>query len=168
MVSAVDDSLDFIPPLRSVRVRKVKPVITSKYNLKQLYYDARRVMFKREYPSSEYFDKPVPDVTTTNGTTRYIEDVINNYGHMAERINTQGNYYQGKWRKSGSTKGSPDIHCVVNKTPWKIEVKKGADDLSKAQLKYQSKMLALGLEHTVIYVGQLDKFWEEYWRMIKL
>lgn len=169
------EPFDFLnlPPYRKPRVLKVKPVVVpTKYNLRKLYYDARRVMFEREYPSSVYFDNKMPDVTTTNGTQRYICDVLNWTGYFAERINTQGNYYKGEWRKSGSTKGSPDIHSMIKTStavkPWKIEIKKGADSLNKAQLKYQSKMAQLGALHTVIYVGQLDLFWDEYYKIMDL
>jgi len=132
-------------------------------------------MWKREYPASDYhgfyYDNKLPDVTTTNGTQRYIQDVLNNLGHFAERINTQGNYRDGKWHKSGSTNGSPDIHCMIKTSggvlPWKIEVK-NKDTMSKAQLKYQDKMAKLGALHSVISVGELDEFWDELNRILGL
>lgn len=171
------DELLNLPPLRKVRgAKKAKPV-PGKYDLRQLYYDARRVMFEREYPAAwkagEYFDNKMPDITTTNGTTRYIEDVLNNMGHQAERVNTQGNYTKDGWRTSGSTKGSTDLHCNI-KVPsqalpvsWKIEIK-NQDSMSKAQLKYQAKMKAVGVLHSVVYVGGLDGFWDELNRILTL
>lgn len=168
-----------LPPLRKPRQVKAKRVIIpGKYDLRKLYYDARKVMFEREYPAAfaqgEYYDNKFPDVQLTNGTQRYICDVLNWLGHFAERINTQGNFYQGKWRKSGSTKGSPDLHCQIRipsqalPVGWKIEIKKGSDSLNKAQLKYRSKMQQLGALHTVIHVGQLDLFWDELNRILIL
>lgn len=133
-------------------------------------------MFKREYPAAwaagEYYENQMPDVTTTNGITRYIEDVVNNYGHHAERINTMGIpiTIKGKvtWRRSGSTKGSADIHCIVCGRTWKIEVKKAADILNPSQEKYRDKMLKIGVYHSVIKVGDTDSFWDEYYRIVKL
>lgn len=156
---------DWIPPLRSPRKpRKAEPVDP---RLRELYYEARRAMFKREYPGQEYFDKPMPDVRTTNGTTRYIEDVINNLGHHAERISNQGVFRNGMWTTGGGTNGSPDIHCIVNGRPWLIEIK-NKDKMSKAQVKYADKMQRLGVLHSVIYVGGLDEFWDELNRILKL
>ena len=161
-----NDFRDDIPPIRQPRKAKIKQVQPeTKHDLRKLYYQARQVMFTREYPGSEYFDNKMPDVSSTNGTTRYIEDVLNNLGHHAERVNTGGIWTPKGWRRSGSTKGSPDIHCIVNDTPWKIELKKGRDDLSKAQLKYRDKMNRIGVNHTVLYVGDLDLFWDEFYKI---
>jgi hypothetical protein len=167
---------EILPPLRKPRKAvKVVPIAT-RYDYKALYYEARKVMFQHEYPAAwadgEYFDGKVPDITTTNGISRYIEDIINNYGHHAERVNTMGIpiTVKGvtKWRISGSTKGSTDIHCIVNGKTWKIEVKKGSDDLNPAQVKYQEKMQRIGVSHTVIHVGQIDLFWDEYYKIVSL
>jgi len=166
-----------LPPLRKPRVHKPKVVTVTKHDHKKLYYDARRVMFEREYPAAwkagEYFDGNIPDITTTNGTQRYIQDVINNLGHQAERINTTGIPTKDGWRRGGITKGSPDIHTNI-KIPsqalpvsWKIEVK-NKDTMSKAQVKYQKKMATVGILHSVIRVGELDLFWDEYYRIMNL
>jgi len=153
-------------------------VATSKYDLRKLYYDARKVMYERKYPvvlaDGGYYDNDFPEINTTNGTQNYIQDVMNNLGHFAERINTQGVWTPDGWRRSGSTKGSPDVHCKI-KIPsqalpvaWVIEVKKGADTLSPAQQKYRDNMARIGSLHSVVYVGNLDWFWDEYYRIIKL
>lgn len=166
----MDNWLHDIPPLRSPRKAKPKVIRTYRYDLKKLYYDARRVMFEREYSAAwkegEYYDNPFPAIETTNGFSRYIEDVLNNLGHHCERVNTTGIWTNKGWRRSGSTKGSTDLHCIVNTKPWQIEVKKGADDLNPAQVKYQSKMNRIGVAHTVLYVGELDKFWDEFNGMV--
>jgi len=180
-VGDLSPSHDFLnlPPLRSPR--KVKPkriIVPGKYDLRKLYYDARRVMFEREYPAAwkagEYYDNKFHDVLTTNGTQNYIQDVLNNMGHQAERVNTMGIPTKTGWRRSGSTKGSPDIHCNI-KIPsqafpvsWKIEVKKGNDDLNKSQEKYKAKADKIGILHTVLHVGNLDLFWDEYYKIMAL
>lgn len=175
--TSFQDFLNSIP-VRAPRKPKIKKVFTSKYNLKQLYYDSRRAMFQREYPAAwvigEYYDNDFPKIDTTNGTQNYIQDVLNNFGHHAERINTMGiPGKDGKWRRSGSTKGSSDLHCEI-KIPsqvlpvgWKIEVK-NKDTMLKAQVKYQKKMNRVGVLHTIIHVGNLDLFWDEYYRIINL
>lgn len=169
--------LDDIPPIKRVyKPRKPKPV-PGKYDLRKLYYNARRRMFEMKYPEAwkagEYYDNKFPDLSTTNGTQNYIQDVLSNLGCQAERVNTGGipmrdKSGQFKMRYSGSTKGSADLHCVVNGKAWKIEIKKDYDKLSSVQEKYRSSVLAAGGQHSVIYVGQLDLFWEEYYRIIKL
>lgn len=179
-----------IPPLRKPRQPK-KPVVKvqHKYDHRKLYYEARRKMFATQYPEAyaagEYYDNTYPKVSTTNGFTRYIEDVLNNLGHHAERVNTMGvpMYSGGKplldkhgkqrYRYSGSTKGSTDIHCEIRipsqslPCGWKIEVK-NKDTVLKAQEKYQAKMQRVGVLHTIIHNLDLDAFWDEYYRIIKL
>jgi len=174
-----NDFRDDIPALRKPRVVKAKPVTTSKYDLKKLYYDARRVMFQRQYPEAwavgGYYDNTYPDINKTNGTMNYIQDVLNNLGHACERINTMGiPGKDGQWRRSGSTKGSADISAIIKipsqafPVPWKIEVKRGSDKLNHAQEKYQANMNKVGALHSVVQVGNLDFFWDEYNRILKL
>ncbi len=179
-----------IPPLRQPpKPRKAKPV-PGKYDLKKLYYDARRVMFEREYPAAwkagEYFDKDFPDITTTNGHQTYIKDVLNNLGHNADRNNTVGIPMIGKdgrplldrngklrYRYGGATTGSTDmvndirIPSMPTAASWKIEVK-NKDRMGKAQTKYQDKMQRVGVLHSVIRVGELDLFWDEYYKYMGL
>lgn len=160
---------DFLPPLRSPRkVRKAKPVIQYRHDYKARYREARMIIFKREYPSSEYFDKKII-IDTTNGFQNYIQDVLNNLGHMCERVNTTGIPTSTGWRRSGSTKGSSDLHVTLNGgRAWKIEIKRGADTLNPSQEKYQSRSLAVGALHSVIYVGDTDMFWDLYDKYILL
>lgn len=177
------NEMDWLPEYRVPRKAKVKKQpIAYRYDMKSLYYDARRVMFKRELPQAWaaglYHDNAYPAIDTTNGATRYIRDVINNLGHNADRVNTQGTPVKDErtgqinWRYSGSTKGSSDVHCEIVvpwqmvPVPWKIELKRGRDSLSKAQTKYQAKMLKIGAFHSVVYVEDLSFFWDEYYKII--
>lgn len=132
--------------------------------------------FQREYPAAwkagEYFDKDMPDIFTTNGHQRYMEDVVNNLGFHAERVNVMGipvkqDNGKIKWRRSGSTIGSPDIHCIVKNITWKIEGK-NKDTMRKAQIKYQEKMERIGVKYSIIYVGDLDLFWNELNKILAL
>ena len=133
-------------------------------------------MFEREYPQAwkdgKYYDGKVPDITKTNGHNRYIEDVINFNGHHAEQIKTMGTPVKQKdgsikWRYSSTTNGSPDIHTIVNCKPWKIETK-NLDSMREKQIEYEAKMKKLGILHSVIRVGELDLFWDEYYRIMAL
>lgn len=186
----MDNWLDDIPPLRKPRQKKTKQVKPAhKYNLKKLYQQAHEQNFKREHPeaykSGHYFNPTIPDITTTNGFTRYIVNVINFTGHHAERINTGGTpmFINGKpalddkgkqkYRRSGSTTGSPDIHCEI-KIPsqglpvgWKIEVK-NKDYTLPGQDAYQAKMKRIGVLHSIFRVGELDLFWDEFYCILKM
>lgn len=180
-----------LPPLRGPRKVKVKKVFTpGKYDLKKLYYDARRVMFQREYPAAwaagEYYDTDYPDITSTNGHQNYIKNCLNWLGHNADRNNTMGVPMlddkgrplldkDGKirYRYAASTTGSTDFFNDVmvpgypSAFSWKIEVK-NKDTMSKAQIKYQAKMQRVGVLHSVIRVGELDLFWDELNRILNL
>lgn len=172
-------------PVRPPRKPKArKPAVTSTRDIKGLYYGARMVMYRRELPTvladGHYYDNKFPDLSTTNGTQRYIRDVLNWLGHNADRNNTMGIPVKDpatgeiKWRRSGSTTGAADLFNDI-KIPshpvpvsWKIEVKKGADTLSKGQQKYKDKMDRVGVLHSIVYVGGLDWFWDEYERIMKI
>lgn len=155
---------------RAKRKPKMKPMPT-RHDLRKRYSEARKVWFARTYPAAwatgGYYEKTVPDTSTTNGTTNYICDVLNNLGHHAERVNTGGvpvrdpKTGEMKFRYSGSTNGSADVHAtLLGPMPWKLEIKRGKDTLSHAQEKYRDKTLAVGGMHTELYVGDLDLFWD--------
>lgn len=186
----MDNWLNDIPPLRKPRQKKSKPVkIVHKYDVKKLYQQAHEQNFKRETPeaynSGHYFKPDMPDITTTNGFTRYIVNVINFAGHHAERINTGGTQMfrngkpvlddkgKPKYRRSGSMNGSPDIHCEI-KIPsqqlpvgWKIEVK-NKDYILHHQDAYRDKMKRIGVLHSIFRVGDLDLFWDEFYCILKM
>lgn len=191
MTDTIPDFLASIPPLRQPRKAKPRKITTpGRYDLRKLYYDARRVMFEREYPAAwkagEYYDSDYPDITTTNGHQTYIKNAINYLGHNADRNNTIGipmlddhgrplldSAGKLRYRKSTSTTGSTDMFndIIVPGYPvafsWKIEVK-NKDTMAKAQIKYKAKMDRVGVLHSVIRVGELDFFWDEYYRIMSL
>lgn len=182
------DDTDFLrdlPPLRQPRKAKPPKVIrTYRHDLKGLYYAARKVMYQRDLPENwragHYYDSDFPAIETTNGTQKYIRNVLNWLGHNADRNNTMGIPVVDKktgevtWRRSGSTTGATDlVNDIVipsqsRPCSWKIEVKKGNDKLSKPQRLYKEKMDRIGVLHSIVYVGDLDFFWDEYYRIIKL
>lgn len=100
--------------------------------------------------------KPFTDATA-NGLTNCIIDWINGSGGTANRINTQGQVrkerveFAGNQHKdfirfttSTTRKGTADIHGVMNGRHLSIEVKIGADRLSKEQIKEQERITAAG------------------------
>lgn len=180
-----------LPPLRKPRVSKPRPApIPTRYDLRKLYYDARKVMFERDnneaWKAGFYYDSEFPNIHTTNGHQNYIKNVLNYLGHNADRNNTMGVPMLDdkgrplldangkiKYRRSASTTGSTDIcnDIMVPGYPapfsWKIEIK-NKDSMSKAQKKYADKMSRVGVLHSVIRVGELDLFWDEYYRIMAL
>lgn len=133
----------------------------------------------------------IPDVNTTNGLQRYIVNVMGYLGHQAERVNSMGvpkarmagkfSLLSGKieqvqvgidWRKSGSTTGTGDVHGVFNHPahpfgiPFKAEVKKGKDRMSKAQYIYERQVTSTGALYVVI--KNVDDWWGFYDYVVKL
>ena len=184
---------DFLNALPK-KIRKVKPkrvIIPGRYDLKAMYFAARKTMFERDrkvvLDDGHYFDNKFPDISTTNGTQTYISDCLNWLGHQAEKVNTMGipmtdkfgqpiigKNGKQKYRRGSYTTGSSDMPCSLNiptmpvSATWKIEVKKAGDTLSLAQERYRDKILAANGLHSVVYVGDLDHFWDEYYKYIKL
>jgi len=148
---------------------------------RQRYCEAHRrnweIKFPQSYKDGHYFSPNMPDINSTNGLQRYIEDMMNWNGHHAERINTMGipkaktagkyNLFSGKveqvqvgieWRRSGSTAGSADVHGHFNLpthsfgVPFKAEVKFKKDTMSKAQEKYKRRVTETGALHVIVHV----------------
>ena len=183
--------LDDIPPLRKQRKVKAKQVaIVYRYDIKYLYQQAHEHNFKERtplaYESGHYFKPTMPDIKTTNGHKLYMKNVLNWLGHNADNRDTMGvpmlgpggkplldKYGKIRYRKSGSTTGGTDMvnDIFVPGYPaafsWKIEVK-NLDTMGKAQLRYQEKIQRVGVLHSVIRVGELDLFWDEYYRILNL
>lgn len=168
----------FLDAMSVKPTRKKKPYrkpVEYRHDFKARYEAARRIMWQREYPSSYqygYYNKKI-NIETTNGFQNYIQDTLNNLGMQCERVNTGGVMRKDKSGQlrmcySGSTKGSSDLHAIINGKAWKIEIKKGPDVLSEAQGKFRDKVLAAGGLHSVIYVGDADMFWDELDKYVKL
>lgn len=168
--------------------KQVKPVYN--YDIRQRYIDAHKINFEREYPaafaSGLYFLPVVPPVETTNGAQKYICDCLKFLGHFAERVNSMGIPQRDsngapiidrvtgkqKYRKPGSTSGTADIHGHINipsqkyPVPIKIEYKKGADSMRKAQDRYAAKIQASGGIYVVCKT--VDDFWFYYDEWMKM
>lgn len=105
--------------------------------------------------------KPYTD-KTTNGLTKAIIDWLTYSGHYSNRINTQGQArikkipryslvsgrieYTDKveYTKSMTAKGTPDLDCIINGQPVKIEVKAGKDRIRDEQTIQGNRIIAAG------------------------
>lgn len=105
--------------------------------------------------------KPYTD-RTTNGLTKAIIDWLTYSGHYANRVNTQGqarihkvprySLVSGKieytdkvqYTKSTTAKGTPDLDCIINGLPVKIEVKAGKDRIRDEQTEQGNRITAAG------------------------
>lgn len=110
---------------------------------------ALAIQYKQaKHPSIPPHALPVPkyQLTKTNGLTAAIIDLIDFTGGFAGRVNTQGQYREdlGKWTKSGSTPGMPDIVAVIGGRSVFIEVKTGRDKLRPDQIKVKEASESAG------------------------
>jgi hypothetical protein len=124
-----------------------------------------------------YFVKKVVPQTTNNITTAIV-NFLDNEGHKAMRVNTQGQFEQitpksfnymklvgvcelakmygyvvGKWRKSNSTEGVSDVLCSLKPIGkfFAIEVKFGADRTNAAQKDFLKNICDTG---GITYIAQ--------------
>jgi hypothetical protein len=101
------------------------------------YTAARFPTFPKDYtPKKKY------DVKTANGLTSAIRDFLKFRGHHSERINVGGIMRDGRYTKSGSTRGSADIIACINGQYVAIEVKIGADKQSPDQIDIEKSIKA--------------------------
>lgn len=172
----MDELTDFLanlPPLRKSPVKR-KPVVQGVYDLRKLYYDARRVMFEREYPQSfaqgGYYDSPFPKVNTSNGLTMAIKNFLNWSGYNADRTGTQGRMIKdkrGNYKRitSANRKGTSDISATLKGKSVKLEIKIAPDKPSAEQLKEQIRERSAGGVYEFIY--SFDEFFSWYFLFIK-
>ena len=124
-------------------VRK-KPSTKDRYKksklLNELECDYKKWFYsKKTIPENLQSDFKFKD-DCANALTRSIMAYLTMNGHLAARINTQGNYSQklGKYIKSGSTKGVADIISTVFGKSVYIEVKFGKDKQRKEQIEFEN------------------------------
>ncbi len=111
--------------------------------------------------------KKVP--ATTNNITKAIINFLNSEGHIAVRINVQGQWDEKlfMWRKSGSTSGVLDIACTLAPIGKHlvIDIKRGNDTLSEDQEDYISKVRLCG--GIALEIGSYAEFISVYQTQIK-
>lgn len=77
--------------------------------------------------------KPKKGPTEANSLTAAIIKHIRASGGYATRINTQGQFRDGRWTKGTTAKGTADVHACFQGRHLSIEVKVGRDVISDAQ-----------------------------------
>jgi len=108
---------------------------------------------KRKYPNVPYLvDKIKWRETSANGLTNIIVHFLRWSGHQAERVNTTGIYdvRTKKFRRTTATRGSADIHAIINAKPVKIEIKIGKDRQSDYQKEYERSVIEAGGHYWII------------------
>lgn len=167
------DFLANLPPLRAPRKASRKPVVQGRYDLKKLYYDARRVMFEREYKKAwdagGYYDSPFPRIQTSNGLTMAIKNFLNWSGYNADRAETQGRMIKvkGQYKRiqSANRRGTADISATIKGRSIKLEIKIAPDKPSPEQLREQIRERSAGGVYEFIY--SFDEFFDWYFLYLK-
>jgi len=146
---------------------------------KQLYSDAHKINFEKEYPSAfkegHWFSPTLPKYKTANGLTNLICNYMKWMGHHLERTNNMGrpvkkkmpkfNLFTGRveyldngieWQKGSGIKGTSDLkgHFVSAKhkfpIPIYIEIKINKDRMSEHQKEYQKQVTSTGAIYQVV------------------
>ena len=102
---------------------------------------------------------------TANGLTKCIMEYVKLRGGFCARINTMGVIRSGKWTRSGSTLGMPDLQGVFNGLPFYVEVKHGQDRLSEIQRKRIAELEEAGAK--VFVAHDFEGFFEWFNELIK-
>lgn len=160
--------LSFIPPLRTKRAAKRKPVVTYRHDVKGLYYEARKKMWAINYPNCPYYDSDWPPVGASNGLTRAIINFLVWSGHNADRTGTQGRMIKvnGQYKRipSANRRGTADVSSTINVRGFglsvKWEIKINMDKPSTDQLKEQAKEQSAGGKY--FFVKTFDDFFDHY------
>jgi hypothetical protein len=151
-------------------------------NYKDRYKLAHQSWQANEYPAA-YKDfgtlaTQYPDVTTSNGLTRYILYFLKWSGWRATRVSSAGRIIKApqkqisgislnvnKFIPSTTRKGSADISATINGRSVMIEIKIGRDKPSEWQLKEQELERSSGGVYEFIH--DADEFLRWYDQFIK-
>ena len=138
---------------------------------------------RERYPNTPvaYLPKCTYSDKTANGLTKCIIDYLRLNGCHAERINTMGVPMDKRkvvtdcigrkrqigsltWRKSTSTRGSADIHCLVNGRAIFIEVKANGDRMRPEQWEYKKQVEAAG--GVFLIATSFENFLNQYMELV--
>lgn len=152
-------------------------------NWKERYKTAYDKFQYKNYPSSskDFGTLPpkFPDITTSNGLTKFIVDFLKFEGWRATRINVSGRLIEQpekqpsgvilgtkKWMHSSTRKGTADVSATIKGRSVMIEVKVGKDKPREAQLEEQARERAAGGIYEFVYTP--DEFLELYDKILSL
>jgi hypothetical protein len=116
---------------------------------------------------------------SANALTKCVLDFLKLSGNFAERINTTGivrdkrkivtdcigrtrQIGQLTWIRSGVTRGSSDIHAIIDGKAIFIEIKYGKDIQSKYQKTFEQNVTKAGAKYLII------KSFEEFFNWYKI
>ncbi|MVM31175.1 VRR-NUC domain-containing protein [Spirosoma sp. HMF4905] len=105
-----------------------------------------------------------PKPETANALTKRLISFLRNRGHFAARINTTGLYDEklGKYRPSGATTGVPDVISCIEGHFVGLEIKIGADRLSKKQQQIALQINSAGGFYLIVRsFDDFEKFYAE-------
>jgi len=138
---------------------------------------------RERYPRTplQYLPRERFNDKTANQLTKSIITWLRLNGQFAERINTMGVPMDKRkmitdcigrkrqigsltWRKSTSTRGSADIHCLVNGRAIYIEVKANGDRMRPEQFEYQQQVEQAG--GVYIIATSFEKFLNQYMELV--
>ena len=102
----------------------------------------------------------IPTMHTADLTQAVIK-FLKFRGHYAVRINCFGIYDEKtkKWRKSGTERGTADIHACVGGKHLSIEIKNGSDRMSTHQSKVQEAVSNAGGIYLIVNEFTDFYFW---------
>lgn len=137
-----------------------------KYDYKQIYLDAHKAWFEKEYPSAfrdgHYIPHKLPVVDTANGLATYVLDHLLWTGNYGNRINVMGRQIGGitrtqsgavfddrKYIKSSTKKGTSDLQIVIRGISAAVEIKIGSDTQSPDQIKQEARIKKAGGQYMV-------------------
>jgi hypothetical protein len=183
-INAAPNELDAAIPAGKPRPRKGKPIIVEgqelipdtkpkkrgparsgqtvyKYDYKQIYLDAHKAWFEKEYPSAfrdgHYIPHKLPAVDTANGLATYVLDHLLWTGNYGNRINVMGRQIGGltrtqsgavfddrKYIKSSTKKGTSDLQIVIRGINAAVEIKIAGDTQSPDQIKQEARIKKAG------------------------
>lgn len=127
-------------------------------------------------PEHARYIKPYND-KTANGLQRSIIDFCRFNGHLAGRTGCTGRYVDqskvttdvlgfkkrigsGKWIPTSGTKGTSDLHLLINGISIACEIKMPGDRMRPDQVKYKEAFEKAGGRY--ITCGSLDEFLDLY------
>lgn len=157
--------------MRTVTERKRGVMLGAKKPGKGVNLDAIRQLqdLDQQEKAKKYPSVPVHviprtkfDTATANGLTQAIVTWLRLNGCWATRVSSAGRYLPGagKFIPSTTSKGTADIHAVIDGRHASIEVKIGRDKMSPAQVKTQAAIQAAGGLYFI--AKDFDSFLEWY------
>ena len=116
---------------------------------------------RRKYPNvnEQYLVKPRFRVKETNSLTQAVKRCLELHGCYVTRIQSQGQWNPAlqRFTRSTTSRGTADLHAVINGQHVSIEIKWGKDKLSAKQKQTAKQVEAAG--GIYLTVKDYETFW---------